>query len=93
MKAQEHRALGDAATGAAQVNLGGVAPDERLLVSFGDVMALSGDYFVADGFRSLACPGGALQAEALASDDLFALALTPGDRGQRSGSRDESSAP
>lgn len=89
MKAQERRTLGDAATGAAQVNLGGEAPEERLLVSFGDVVALSGDYFVADGFAVLASPGDAWHAEALASDGLFGLSLTPGDRGQRPGSRDE----
>ncbi len=89
MKAQEHRALGDAATGAARVNLGGDAPEERLVVSFGDVVALSGDYFVADGSPLLTSLGDARHSEALASDSLFSLASTPGDRGERPGSRDE----
>jgi hypothetical protein len=89
MKAQEHRALGDTATSAARVDLGGQAPDERLVLSFGDVVALSGDYFVADGFRVDASPRDGSPAEALASDGLFTLAVVPGQRGERPGSRDE----
>ena len=89
MKAQEHRALGDDGTGAARVELGGDAPDERLVLSFGDVVALSGDFFVADGFPVAASRGIASRAEALVSDGLFALARRPGDGGERPGTRDE----
>lgn len=45
MRAYEHRAIGDAATGAAAVNLGGESTGDRFLLSFGDVVALSGDFF------------------------------------------------
>ena len=45
MRSYEHRAVGDAATGAAMVNAGGASPDEAFWLSFGDVVALSGDYF------------------------------------------------
>ncbi len=89
MKAQEHRVLGDAATGAAQVNVGGEAPDQRLVLGFGDVVALSGDYFVADGSPVPAPPGDRPDAEVLAADGLFALAARPGDRGTQPATRDE----
>ena len=89
MKAQEHRALGDGASGAAAVNLGGDSLDTQLMVTFGDVVALSGDYFVADGFRVLAAAGAASHAEALASDGLFTVAAVPGGNGERPGTRDE----
>ncbi len=89
MKAQEHRALGDAGTGGARVNLGGDAPEERFELGFGDVVALSGDFFVADGFP-LPGPGGdGSHAEVLAADGLFTLATRPGDRGTQPGTRDE----
>ena len=45
MKSHEHRAIGDAASGAAEVNLGGDTAEDRFLLSFGDVVALSGDFF------------------------------------------------
>ena len=89
MKAQEHRALGDAGTGAARVNLGGDEPDERLVLSFGDIVALSGDFFVADGLPMAASRGLVSRSEALVSDGLFALARRPGAEGQRPGTRDE----
>ena len=89
MKAQEHRALGDAATAGARVDLGGDAAGERLVLGFGDVVALSGDFFVADGFPVAAAPGVASRAEALASDGLFALAARSGADGERAGTDDE----
>ena len=89
MRAQEHRALGDAGTGAARVELGGDAPDERLVLSFGDVVALSGDFFVADGFPVATSRGITSRSEALVSDGLFALARRPGAGGRRPGTRDE----
>ncbi len=42
VKAQEHRALGDEASGGATVNLGGESAEERLVVRFGDVVAQRG---------------------------------------------------
>jgi hypothetical protein len=45
VKSYEHRSVGDAATGAAMVNTGGDSADEAFWLSFGDVVALSGDYF------------------------------------------------
>ena len=65
MKAQEHRTLGDVATGAAPVDVGGVFGGEALVLSFGDVVALSGDYFVADGYPVVGAPGVGSNAEAL----------------------------
>ena len=59
MKTHEHRAVGDAATGAADVNVGGESGEDRFLLSFGDVVALSGDIFRPDGFFSLAAREGA----------------------------------
>jgi len=41
----EHRAIGDAATGGAMVNVGGESPEEAFWLTHGDVVALSGDYF------------------------------------------------
>ena len=69
MRSCEHRAIGDEATGDALVNLGGDALDERFLLTFGDVVALSGDYFRPDGSRG-----------ARPSDALFSLAAIPGTR-------------
>lgn len=90
MKAHEHRTIGDAATGGSLVNLGGEPPDERFVVSFGDVVALSGDFFQpgdspfsrmgrANGARSGADPSGR----------LFDLAMVTGEAGTRPESRDE----
>jgi hypothetical protein len=48
MDGHEHREVGDAAFGRGLVNLGGEAPEEQFWLSYGDVMALSGDYFQPD---------------------------------------------
>ena len=60
-------AIGDGATSGAHVNLGGESPDERFVLTFGDVVALSGDYFKPHGSRGARPP-----------DALFSLAATPG---------------
>ena len=74
MRSYEHRALGDEATGRALVNVGGDSPDERLMLSFGDVVALSGDYFAperpADGLFRLGAIGGAGGTAPRARDEL-----------------------
>lgn len=77
MKAHEHRAIGDAATGGALVNLGGESADERFVLSFGDVVALSGDFFSP----ARSCSTGVAS--------LFELARVPGEAGTRVDSRDE----
>jgi hypothetical protein len=45
VRSYEHRSVGDAATGAAMVNAGGESSDEAFWLSYGDIVALSGDYF------------------------------------------------
>lgn len=56
MKSAEHRAVGAEATAGAEVDLGG--PGKPFLLGYGDVIALCGDYFPADGlFEFAACPG------------------------------------
>lgn len=47
MKSHEHRAVGEAATGGALVQVGGDSAEERFVLSYGDVVALSGDFFVS----------------------------------------------
>jgi hypothetical protein len=84
----EHRDIGDAASGGARVNLGGASPQERFWLGYGDVMALSGDYFTPEP-----SPGSGDDAlangDALATDDLFSLARVPGREGTKPGTRDE----
>lgn len=89
MKAQEHRALGNAASGAAIVNLGGESAAERLELPFGDVVALSADYFFPDGSPILGAETADSATEVLASGGLFRLATVPGEMGTSLGSRDE----
>src|SRR5437660_5679949 len=83
MKGHEHRVLGDEASGDATVPVG-----ESLRLSFGDVVALSGDYFSPTDAQSVgawAAPG----PQVLASGGLFALASVPGSGGTAVGTRDE----
>lgn len=90
MKAYEHRSIGDAATGAAAVNLGGESPDQALVLSFGDVVSLSGDFFRPDGSSSPVFPRWRRAAAAAeGSGQLFRLAAIPGDAGARLDTRDE----
>jgi hypothetical protein len=84
----EHRDIGDTASGGALVNVGADSPEQRFWLSFGDVMALSGDYFRVT-------PGDGRREDPHADDDdlssgtLFSLARIPGANGTRLGSRDE----
>ncbi len=58
MKSHEHRAVGEAATAGALVQIGGDSAEERCVLSYGDVVALSGDFLVSDDlFRLAAIPG------------------------------------
>jgi hypothetical protein len=88
VKAQEHRALGDEASGGAKLDLALEPAGDPLVVGFGDVVALSGDYFyptAEPGLGAWAAPG----PEVLASGGLFALAALPGADGTAVGTRDE----
>lgn len=78
MKSYEHRTVGQAATADALVQVGGDSTEESFVLSYGDVVALSGDFFA-----------GKVGPEDLTSGDLFQLATIPGDRGTKLGSRDE----
>jgi hypothetical protein len=78
MKAHEHRAIGDQATAGALVDVAVGASDERFLLPHGDVIALSGDFFLADPVPPAPWSSG-----------LFDLAAIPGDRGHAPGTRDE----
>ena len=89
MRSYEHRAVGDAATGGVMVNAGGESPEEALWLSFGDVVALSGDYF-----RPRDSPGAGPEdqdgpSEAAVGGMLFHLARIPGQAGTLAGTRDE----
>ncbi|HKS50932.1 MAG TPA: hypothetical protein VJS67_03590 [Pseudonocardiaceae bacterium] len=75
MKSAEHRAIGEVATGRASVNVGGAGGEQRLFLGYGDVVALSGDFFAG--------------ARAGPQDDLFTLAAIPGSEGTQIGTRDE----
>jgi hypothetical protein len=84
----EHRDIGDTAPGGALVNLGGQSPAERFCLSYGDVMALSGDYFIPQlsaWTRDDSHAGG----DELVPDDLVDLVRIPGADGTRPRSRDE----
>jgi hypothetical protein len=90
VRAYEHRAIGDAATGAALVNVGGESAEERFLLSFGDVVALSGDYFRPHGSPTSGLERWqAARPEADGSGRLFSLACAPGQAGTRLDTRDE----
>jgi hypothetical protein len=81
----EHRDIGDTASGDALVNIGGDAPQERFWLGYGDVMALSGDYFSPQPSD----PHRHADGDALAADDLFGLARVAGKEGTKPGTRDE----
>lgn len=88
MKSQEHRTVGQAATAGALVEIGGACAEQRFVLSYGDVVALSGDFFASHhcGAHSVA---GAFGSEDPTSDDLFHLATIPGKQGTELGTRDE----
>jgi hypothetical protein len=86
MNGAEHRDIGDTASGGALVNLGGESGDERFWLSYGDVMALSGDYFIPEPPARSAAGG---RSDGDARDDLFGLARVRGADGTRPGTRDE----
>jgi hypothetical protein len=79
---REHRSLGDEATGHALVNVGGEKGDARFELTHGEVVALTGDHFLAT--KEDYPPGMPYN-----NDDLFTLAAKPGKNGTAVGTRDE----
>jgi hypothetical protein len=77
---QEHQSLGDTATNHASYDVGGA--NDAFQLTHGDIVALSGDYFLAG-------PGTTTAGGKGAQDDLFAIAARPGHLGQLAGTRDE----
>ena len=73
-ESQEHQDIGNTATGGATVSVGGELPHERLVLTHGEVIALSGDWFRPDDS---------------VPDGLFHLARIPGRGGGGVGTRDE----
>ncbi len=58
MNSKEHRAVGEAATGGALVEVDDESAEERFSLGYGDVVALTGDFFASDDlFRLAAIPG------------------------------------
>ncbi len=88
MKSHEHRSVGEAATAGALVQVGGACAEERFVLSYGDLVALSGDFFASHHCGAHGVEG-AFGPEGLTSDDLFWLAAIPGNRGTKLGTRDE----
>ncbi len=89
MRAYEHRTIGDAATGTAMVNVGGESADEQFWLTFGDVVALSGDFFRPGDAPETNGRAGDLPGAAAPTGHLFALARIPGVDGTAVGTRDE----
>src|SRR5438270_13298231 len=72
------------------VNVGGESPDEAFWLSFGDVVALSGDFFRPAAWPTASPePGQEGPSEAAAGGGLFSLARVPGGGGIRLDTRDE----
>jgi hypothetical protein len=89
MKSQEHRDVGEAATAGALVHVGGDCAEKRFVLSYGDVTALSGDFFTSRHSGAHGAERTQVEPEGLPSDDLFRLAAIPGNRGSTLGTRDE----
>jgi hypothetical protein len=89
MRSEEHRAVGQAAAGGALVQVGGDSAEESLVLGYGDVVALSGDFFASHHCGTHDGDDGQVRREGIASDDLFELAAIPGSYGTKLGTRDE----
>ncbi len=88
MKSHEHRTVGETATAGSLVQVGGDSAEERFVLSYGDVVALSGDFFASHHCGAHGVEG-AFGPESLTFDDLFQLAAIPGKQGTKLGTRDE----
>ena len=81
--------MGQAAAGGALVQVGGDSAEESLVLGYGDVVALSGDFFASHHCGTHDGDDGQVRREGIASDDLFELAAIPGSYGTKLGTRDE----
>lgn len=71
---EEHRALGNEASGTAVVNIGGDTPNTKLELEFGDVVMLSADWFDPDELRRLAAiPGNQGKQVGTRDEIIYAL--------------------
>jgi hypothetical protein len=89
MKSVEHRAVGDTAAAGALLHVAGTSADDSLVLSVGDVVALSGDFFASHPGTDHRDEDSHEQQEGLAPDDLFELAGIAGQRGAQPSTRDE----
>jgi hypothetical protein len=89
MKSAEHRAVGEAATAGALVQVGGDSAEDSFALSYGAVVALSGDFFTSRRCGVHGTEGTRAEPEDLASGDLFPLAAIPGEQGTKLGTWDE----
>jgi hypothetical protein len=89
MKSAEHRAVGHAAAAGALVHVGGNCAEDGLILGYGDVVALSGDFFASYPGKTNRGEGSREQRDRLAADDLFELAGIAGSRGTQPGTQDE----
>ena len=79
----EHQSLGNNATGNAKINLGGTAPGQQFELLHGDLVALSGDYFLTDDLLRLAAqPGNNGDAVGTRDEIIYALQDMDKDRHQ-----------
>ena len=77
----EHQSLGNGATGNAQVNMGGTEPGQQFELLHGDLVALSGDYFLTDDLiRLAAVPGNNGLAAGTRDEVIYALHEMDKDR-------------
>lgn len=67
----EHQSLGNQATGSAQVNAGGTGATERFMLSQGDIVAMSGDYFMPEDLFKLGAIPGNKGAKASSRDEII----------------------
>jgi len=71
MKSAEHRAVGHAAAAGALVQVGGHRAGESLVLGYGDVVALSGDFFASQTRGAHRGEDSHGQPDGLAADDLL----------------------
>jgi hypothetical protein len=83
VKSTQHRAVGDTAAAGTQVHVGGTSAEDSLVRGYGDVVALSGDFFASHPDTDHRDEDSHEHQEGLAADDLFALVGIAGS-GERS---------
>ena len=89
MRSHEHRAVGEAATAGALVEVDADCAGDRFVLSYGDLIALSGDFFPNHPPGTYGVDGIQIRPDGWPSDDLFQLAAIPGESGTKLGTQDE----